>query len=161
MPNVTLDLVSIGAAVDVMVGVSEPLRDALAKAGKPIPTPINIRALIDTGASSSAISPSVVERLKLEPRGTVPIHTPSTADAPHETPQFDVCIIFTHPRLTWKIPAVPVISVNMHTQGVEALLGRDILNQCLLIYNGPGGDLLSRSEGPTNDACCKVLSDST
>jgi hypothetical protein len=33
-----------------------------------------------------------------------------------------------------------VIAAELSTQGIHALIGRDVLQDCILIYNGASGD---------------------
>jgi hypothetical protein len=37
-------------------------------------------------------------------------------------------------------PAVPVIAADLAIQGIHALIGRDVLQDCILIYNGTVGE---------------------
>lgn len=34
-------------------------------------------------------------------------------------------------------PALPVIASMLAAQGIMGLLGRDVLKECLFVYNGP------------------------
>lgn len=131
-----------GPVLTAFVGVSLARRDALMTAGRTIPTGVTIRALIDTGASSSCIDPGILASLELTPTGSVTVHTPSTGPEPHTAEQYDVSIIVPgtgshHAPLV--IPAVPVLSASLALQGIDALIGRDILRDCILIYNGSLG----------------------
>lgn len=136
MPHLTVQLSARGPLLDVMVGVSGPRREALTKAGLAIPNEIQIRGLIDTGASSTALDQAVIAALGLVPTGTIPIHTPSTQGTAHVCNQYDVRITLVHPKLSLHIPALPVIDAGLATQGIQALIGRDVLERCLFIYNG-------------------------
>lgn len=91
MPLLTGPLTPGGAVIDVLVGVSRPRRALLLKHQFPVPVPVHVRAVIDTGASVSGFSPRVFGALDLTPVGQVSILTPSTpADAPHESDLYDV-----------------------------------------------------------------------
>jgi predicted aspartyl protease len=123
------------------IGVSQARHAALIAAGQAIPTPIRIQALVDTGASCSAIDPSVLQQLGLTPTGIVTVNTPSTGNQPHTTQQYDVSIAIPGASAT-HIPMlagnVPVVAAQLAAaQGFQALFGRDILANCLLTYNGP------------------------
>jgi predicted aspartyl protease len=110
----------------------------LAKANQPVPQPIRIRGLIDTGASCSAIDPAVSQALGLVSTGTVDICTPSTSAANHACDQYDVliAIYMDPPDVHIASVTIPVISAPLAHMGIQALIGRDILDQALLIYNG-------------------------
>ncbi len=51
--------------------------------------------------------------------------------------QFDVAIFMVNNVTHRAFTAVPVATAPMKAQGIDGLLGRDILNDCLLIYSGP------------------------
>jgi hypothetical protein len=131
-----------GPVLTVVVGVSVPRADALVAAGQPIPPGVTIRALIDTGASGTCVDPSALEKLSLTPTGPVSVHTPSTGGAGHIVEQYDVSLIVpgagAH-HVPLAIPAVPVMSAALSLQGIDALVGRDVLRDCILIYHGSLG----------------------
>jgi hypothetical protein len=103
----------------------------------PVPTPVDVRVLVDTGASGTCLDPSIMTLLNLTPKGTVMIHTPSTGGTPCAHSQYDVSLILMHPKISYTFHAVPVIASTLGAQGIQGLLGRDVLKECLLIYDGP------------------------
>lgn len=125
------------------VGVSQARQNALYAAHLAIPSVVQIFALVDTGASCTRIDPSVLQSLQLTPTGSTAMNTPSTGAAPHVANQYDVRIVIPGPGPTY--PAffshtVPVVEAQLlSTQGFHALIGRDILQHCLLAYNGALG----------------------
>jgi hypothetical protein len=72
-----------GAIIDIFVGVSAARERVLRRNNFPVPEPIGFKALIDTGADLSGISPSAFAELELSPVDRIAIHTPST---PREDP---------------------------------------------------------------------------
>jgi hypothetical protein len=138
MPHFTLLTSANGPLLDAFVGVSTPRRLALASANQPIPALVQVRALIDTGASGTCVDPSVLNTLGLTPTGSVPMITPSTGVTPHVADQYDVSLFVpcgTQPALA--IPTLGVSCVQLLlAQGFHVLLGRDVLAQCVLTYNG-------------------------
>lgn len=83
-----------------------------------------------------------MRKLNLTPTGSVPVHTPSTGGAPHVAEQYDVSLMIPgsstqHVPLTFG--AVPVMAAELSVQGIQALVGRDILSNCVLVYNGSIG----------------------
>ena len=137
MPHVTLPISASGPVVDLVIGVSLPRARALRAAKQPIPSPVKIQGLIDTGASGTCVDPACIARLGLVPTGQAIIHTPSTGDRPHPCAQYDVSIVLLHPGVTLTIPVVPVIEAALsRTQGFQALIGRDVLARCLFVYDG-------------------------
>jgi len=126
-----------GMMIDVKVMQPTARVEALKRAGQPFSQPVVINCLIDTGASISAVDRGVLATLGLIPRGTIPVHTPSTGDDLEIMDTFDVCFILgeseSHPLVT----TVSVISCGFARQGFLALLGRDVLQHCRLIWDGP------------------------
>ncbi len=69
--------------------------------------------------------------------------TPSTGTTPHEADQYDVSLMIPA-RLKNEAPlyfdTIAVSSCELVTlQGFHALIGRDILSRCILIYDGTYG----------------------
>jgi hypothetical protein len=140
VPHFTLQVSSNGPILQAFVAVSQARSDALAAAGRQLPDPVSIRALVDTGASCTCVDPSVlITRLGLTPTGSVNVNTPSTGSTPHRADQFDVALIIPAatgaPALV--LQTIPVVSSELlGGQGFHALIGRDILDRCLFVYNG-------------------------
>src|SRR4051794_1484897 len=104
------------------VALSTPKIDALKKAGQQFPLPVKISALIDTGASCSAIDPSVVKALGLIPTGTTHIYTPSTGAGSHPCHLYDVCLAFINPEIRVVGVTIPVIEAELFNQSIQALI---------------------------------------
>jgi len=145
VPHFTLQMSADGPVLNAYVGVSLARFSALTDDGQEPPQPILIRALIDTGASCTCIEPSVLETLQLTPKGQVPTYTPSTGASPHQCDQYDISLFI--PGATTAItpfnrPNLLVIAAtkdSLHPQGIQGLIGRDVLEHCLLQYNGTMG----------------------
>jgi len=138
MSILTLPLQPDGAIITVGFLVSEPRQAALKKAGVAIPMPVIARCLVDTGASGTCVDATVIAKLGLLPSGTVNVHTPSTGATPCVRNQFDVGIGILMDNGQIHLPGmiIPVIESDLKFQGIEALLGRNILEQGVLIYDG-------------------------
>ena len=143
MPHFTLSISNQGPTLIALIGVSSARSAALTAAGQQIPGNVQITALVDTGASNTCIDPSVLQRLVLTPTGRTSVNTPSTGNTAVEVDQYDVSLIIP-PATVHQIPlfvhTLPVIcSELVASQGFHALIGRDILAQCVLFYNGSAG----------------------
>ncbi len=144
MPILTIPLSPRGPIVDVMVAVSKPRADALRKASLAVPSPVGARCLIDTGASCTVLDQRVVQSLSLIPTGVVSIRTPSTGTAKLACNQFDVMLAIVLPKpphLHVFSFTLPVIETDFASQGIDGLIGRDVLSQCVLGYNGLDGHI--------------------
>ena len=139
MPFITLHSEPGGPVIDVTVGVSHPRELQLRQFQEQVPTPMKLRALIDTGASCSLITQGVVRWLRLPVRGVTPLRTPSTGEQPHDVEVFEISLVIPMGEEQFRRYAVvPVIGHSTIIQpGVEALIGRDILQHSLFTYNGP------------------------
>lgn len=120
------------------VMVSHARRDALTKAGEATPEPQIIIALIDTGASLSAVDPAVLEALGLSPTGKADIETPSTQGTPISSDTYDVCVAILAGRKgdSHFISDTVQVTASKLGGGIQALIGTDILNKCIFTYNG-------------------------
>jgi hypothetical protein len=68
-------LIQIGPVIQVLVGVPTPLAASLQARNLPVPTPVSGLALIDTGATKSAVAESVAQTLGIQPSGIVNVGT--------------------------------------------------------------------------------------
>ena len=93
---------------------------------------IKVLALIDTGASTTAISENAVERLHLVARGTAKVYTSNkTAEMRNE---YDISLELDTDAY---LPVLRVLSANLQDHSIDCLIGRDVLQYGLFIYNGP------------------------
>ena len=140
MPHITIALdPAKGPLVKLVVGVSAARLQALHTASQPVPSPIVVTFLIDTGASSTVIDEIDLAPLGLVPKNHVPVHTPTTDGTPQMLAQYDVGLGMMHADNSRFFSSVPIIATNLRCQGIGGLLGRDILNKCLLVYDGATG----------------------
>lgn len=128
--------------VNAVVGVSSARGEALVAAGQPIPSFLPVRALVDTGASCTCIDPSILKALDLTPTGSVTVNTPTTGQSPQVAEQYDISLVIPgnspqHSPLARM--AIPVVAAELSKQGIQALIGRDVLSECVFHYNGDIG----------------------
>jgi hypothetical protein len=67
------------------------------------------------------------------------MHTPSTGAQVHHANLYDVSLVLMHPALSLSISNVAVAEAQLSIQGIQALIGRDVLKNCLLVYDGQNG----------------------
>ena len=127
-------LARVGPRLRVQVAVPESLAAALNERGEEVSGPEEGYALFDTGASSTCADESVLLRLGLSPVNTVGIATPSgTAQA-----NVYVCALYFPGSEMPDLNEVFVIGAQLQNQNYAVLIGRDILRNMILIYDGPG-----------------------
>jgi hypothetical protein len=139
MPVIYGDISSDGAVIDITVDVSRPRRRLLEKMNMPVPKPVHVRALIDTGSTTSGFSPRVFTELSIVPVDQVEIYTPSTpAGSPHKCNLYDVVLSIIAGGQANPFPGSRVIEADcwLPTEPIEALIGRDILKKCYFQYMG-------------------------
>lgn len=125
------DIRQDGPKLEVEVMLPEALVEVLLSTRCAVPPPQVVPALIDTGAESSVAVEEVIDALGLEPTGFAVINTPFVCRA--RVAQYHVRIALPHgPELeTDQLVMAPLGVAN-----VKLLIGRDLLSQCLLVYNG-------------------------
>ena len=140
MSHFTLQIGSEGPVLNALIGVSQARAEMLTKKNQPVPNAVPIRALVDTGASCTCIDPVVFAALGLTPTGSVAMFTPSTGATPHQADQYDVSLLIPpaaptdYPFILGTLQVTAASDLNV--QGIQALIGRDILTGCVLTYNG-------------------------
>jgi hypothetical protein len=112
------------------------------RARQPLPAPQEVVALIDTGAEISRIDPPVASRLQLVPKQFGTVNVPAVGGIGYST-FYEVELIIPHltalPAQLLVIPDLLVAEVALNTFGYDAVIGRDVLAYCILVYDGPAG----------------------
>lgn len=135
-------LTASGPLLSVEISIPAALKEHLAKNGLAIPPPQSGFALVDTGAFATAVDQSIFDAL-----GIAPIDHAKTS-TPHgeaESPVYPASLTFPGLALT-EHPMERVIGCNLKWQTVEGkeiimLLGRDLLQYFLMVYNGKSSDV--------------------
>ena len=115
-------LIRQGPCLPIIISPSKILIDTLRQQGRPIPSPIEGTALVDTGASMSVIDLAVIEQLQLNP---IDIVTLETAGGSFERNIYHV--IFTFAGHVNANLSTTVVGVNLSRCSVNSIIGRDLL----------------------------------
>lgn len=137
MPHFVIPITPNGALLDIVIGVSQARGMALQAAGQSIPNVVQLRALLDTGASFTCIDPTGLSNLNITPKGTTTVNTPSTGINPITVNTYDIGILIpgsAPPPLF--LNTVEVAETSLINLGIQALIGRDILERFVFHYNG-------------------------
>jgi hypothetical protein len=138
VPHLTALIDPRGVVLRVVVAVTAARRAALQAAGQSAPNPESANLLVDTGASMTSLDKVVIQKLGLQPTGSISVNTPSTGTKPHQCSSYDVDILMVTSKGQIKhIPALPVIEADFSAQGHDGLIGRDILADFRMTYSGP------------------------
>ena len=128
----------MGLHLAIEIHVHPTLAARLQQEEKPIPPPVVGRALVDTGATFTAIDQSVATRLELAPVDTI---QSGTAGGQKLCPRYAV-------RLNFPGGGIPdatfqrAVGVDLTGGGFIALLGRDFLTKFVMVWNGPLGHVI-------------------
>lgn len=128
-------LEKIGPRMQVTISPLEEHVKALADKGEAVPQPVAGQALIDTGASSTCIDRATAEAAGLAVVDSGPMTSATHADeiVPIFAGKLDIA------GLPNDITMHRAYGANLAPQGLIALIGRDALKSCVLVYNGPDG----------------------
>ena len=127
-----------GPTISVIVRPSSTFLSAQKEQGRDVEEVPFVRStmLVDTGASGSAVDHEVIAQLGLQPTGSIAIATPSHDH--HDVLTFDIDLIIEENNV--HIADVPVFATGFKKQGIDGLIGRDVLQHMLLVYNGYAGN---------------------
>ena len=129
-----------GALVEVMLGWSISRARQLRAALRPVPPPVQMRALIDTGADTTCVDASLVEQLGLPFGGTTPVNLPAHGGLTFSS-LFNASVTILHPsgrpRDNLAVLDLSIVELDLAALGYQALVGRDVLARCRFLYDGP------------------------
>ena len=137
MPLITVLRSPDGLIVEVKIGPDSQRILSLQAAGQAVPRPLLVRAVVDTGSDISCVAASVLTQLGLSPARSA---TTTTTAGAQQVRLFKVSLSIQQTGGSGAIYAVPDLTVMelMHSlPNIEALIGLDILDECLLVVNGP------------------------
>jgi predicted aspartyl protease len=135
-------LSSLGAFFPIEVHVPPQIADVITKSGQTVPNGVAGIGLIDTGATLTCVHEDILIGLGLNPIG---VQNSGTANGPVPCNVYTARIVF--PTKGWTFDVGRVVGVNLTGQTITtdppkpiiALLGRNLLERSVFIYNGITG----------------------
>jgi predicted aspartyl protease len=127
----------VGPLLHVAVAVHPQHAERLITQGQQPPEAVTGLALIDTGASITAVDEAVCRKLGLTPTSVVPM---SHAGGSEQRNCYSIQILFPGaplPPIT--IPLAASCNLSAGLQPYIVLLGRNLLARMKMVYNGPRG----------------------
>ena len=125
-------LQQIGPRVRIALLPIKEHANSFSDKGEPLPNPVSGWALIDTGASMTCVDQEAAQKAKLAVVNSGPM-----VSATHDN---EIVPIYAARLQIEGIPqyveAKSAYGVRLKSQGLIALLGRDMLARCIFIYNG-------------------------
>ncbi len=129
-----------GPLIRVHVSVDGPLAAHFQQHGQPLPRVLVYDALIDTGASGVCISDRVIREVKPRVIDQGKMLTPSSGPTGHTVDIHAISLaIPCRSEQPKPFAFVRAMASTIGVQGIDLLIGRDILGQCLLVYDGLSG----------------------
>lgn len=122
MPSFTAQIANLevsGPIVEIIVSPGRSLIEILKDKKQPIPQPVKVLAMIDTGATSSVVRSDIIEKIGLNPIGVVKINTPSTT-TPIECYQYQAVILFPN---NVAVETSDLIAAPLQGQHIQCLIG--------------------------------------
>jgi hypothetical protein len=139
MPVIKDSITNDGPLVKVAIGWSFARARQLRLALSPVPSPLEVLALLDTGAEVTCVDTSLVQQLSL------PVGSPGFSNAP--ALQGLGISLFYHVSLTILHPSgqrqnhllvrdLSALELQLGLLGYQVVIGRDVLSRGLFLYNG-------------------------
>lgn len=128
-----------GAVIDLQISAPDTLIQLLKAQGKPIPNPVNGLGIIDTGAFTTSVNKSILSSFGGKPIGTRPVNT---AGANLNMDVYAAKISFPGTNIIKPFEetlAMNDLKSSYKEVPIIALIGREVLSNCVFIYNGKTG----------------------
>jgi len=128
-----------GFRLAIELRVPEQLEKLLLSENKPVPAPLTGPGLIDTGATFSMIDEGAVAHLCVSPVGVV---TLGTAGGSKQSALYPVRLAITTPPPNQPLLRAEFAGITagpLKDCGLLCLIGRDILSNATMVYDGGGG----------------------
>jgi hypothetical protein len=137
MPSININFGQSGPVVNAIVTIGARQRSSLMAAGLPVPPAVAARFLIDTGANMSCIDTGLIGRFSLQPTASASVHTPGSGGSAIVRYQYEVSLYIPLSATTGcNVPDIDMLEVSIRDQGLDGLIGRDVIDQWTCIYNG-------------------------
>jgi predicted aspartyl protease len=105
----------------------------------PAPQHQKVRLLLDTGATKTCLDLGVIARLGLLPMGIQQMQTASSGHNGVAVQNFLAQLHIPHATGSFEVPTILVSGLDLAPQGIDGLLGMDVLSKIRLEYNGHTG----------------------
>ena len=138
MPILRRDISWEGALAEVVIRVGRARQRILQRNKMPVPSPVVIKAQIDTGSHRCGLDLSVLQALQLPGEVDIePVFTASTGEEPHPAPVYVVSLTLLGAEGDRSFGDMRVLAHRFgeHEQ-TKGIIGRDLLDHCLLEYIG-------------------------
>jgi hypothetical protein len=136
MPQLHYAITKTEMIVPAVAGLGHTDATARVQAGQPLPRPLHVRAVVDTGCSTTAVAPAILGQLGLTPLLAGSSQTASSSVAVNlyliSLSIFDAS---RGPPLTLRDLLVSELTTTIPQ--IDMLIGMDVLLDCKLLLDGP------------------------
>lgn len=123
-----------GAIIPIQIGLPQAAVDSARAAGGVPPAMEELAAMIDTGASITAINLQAAARLGLIATGSVQV---AGVTGVSEMPIFGARIVMPEPGFTFD--PIEIAGANLNAPDFDVLIGRNMMCHLILTYDGRRG----------------------
>ena len=136
MAFLTLPVTPDGLVLPVLLGLDSGRMSSLGASGQPVPPPLLVRGLIDTGSNITMVTPGLASRAGLT---FLKKRTTQTAVGPATVDLYEASLGIPGPVAGsgFARSYLVVMETLAPLQGVEVAVGMDVLSEWLLILDGP------------------------
>lgn len=129
-----------GALVKVRLAWSTSNVQSQRTALKPIPPPVEVMALLDSGAEATSLDVSLVRSLGLSVAGITLANAPGVGGLNYTSQhEVDLTVLHRsgHAARDLVVRNLLVMELKLGSLGYQVLIGRDVLAGCRFLYDGP------------------------
>jgi hypothetical protein len=130
-------LKSHGPRVQVEIGIHQVFATQLQSQNVALPSAYKGTALVDTGASVNCVDSDLANSMGLPIVDVVTMASASHAGTPANVYPIRIELL----GLGYSFDIGRTLGASLRAQGFDALIGRDILDRCTLIYSGALGQI--------------------
>lgn len=134
-PESVFNLTLQGPVLPVLVSVTSQYAQLLQRLNRSVPSPVPGYALLDTGAALCSVDREVIRGLGVPPFGYA-MTQGATHPSPIPTLTFPASLSFPNTPLP-NITFLNFVALPLRAQGIIALIGRSVLRDFVMTYNGP------------------------
>jgi len=138
MPRLEVPIRYDGPLVEVRLWIGPEFERTVVSRRLPVPTPLSVLGLIDTGAERTAIPVTVAQGMGLPIHNWQRLKSSVLGDEERDAPVYRVRMTFGSIESTdqpkWR--TIDAVGVNVVSPGATALVGRDLLATCRFTYDG-------------------------
>jgi len=124
-----------GIVLNISIEVDRWTAEALRAQSLPVPNPVAVPAMVDTGASHLGLDTSIVRSLNLARRG---VTICDTAAGRRLANMYAVSLSFPGTTLM-RYDMLRAVEVNLANQPFKCLIGRETMSNWHIHYNGQSG----------------------